>query len=130
MLKGLLQWKLDREFRLRLWQQRREIEALDAALAEADRRAADVYAARDEIPGELDAYRARIAELRPRLESVQGTVMAALGGQESALQLYAVRELEAQKERLTTYRIQARFALATIYDRANGTVADRGDSAQ
>lgn len=126
VLKGLLRWKLDREYRLRLWQQGREIVALDAALAEADRRAADVYAARDSIPTELDAYRERIAALSPRLASVQGSVMSALGGQETALQLFAVRELEAQKERLATYRIQARFALATIYDRANGTVADRG----
>ncbi|UCG71943.1 MAG: hypothetical protein JSV45_11860 [Chromatiales bacterium] len=130
VLKGLLQWKLDREFRRRLWQQRREIASLDAALAEADRRAADVYAAREEIPVELDAYRERIAALRPRLESVQGGVMVALGGQEAALQLFAVRELEAQKERMATYRIQARFALATIYDRASGTVADRGSADQ
>jgi hypothetical protein len=130
VLKGLLQWKLDREFRLRLWQQRREIKALDDALAEANRRATDVYAARAEIPDELDVYGERIAALRPRLESVQGSVMAALGGQEAALQLYAMRELEAQKERLAIYRIQARFALATIYDRASGTVADRGSPAQ
>ncbi len=30
----------------------------------------------------------------------------------------AVRELQAQKDRLATYQIQARFALATMYDRA------------
>lgn len=130
VLKGRLIWQLDEEYQRRLWDQRREIAALDEALAEADRRAADVYSARDGIPDELDVYRERIAELRPRLAAVQGTVMAALGGQEEALQLYAVRELEAQKERLATYRIQARFALATIYDRANGTVASRGSEEQ
>lgn len=130
VLKGLLQWKLDAEYRRRHWQQRREIAALDEALIEADRRAAGVYAARDGVPDQLSTYRARIAALRPRLESTQEQVMAALGGQEAALQLYAVRELEDQKERLATYRIQARFALATIYDRASGTLADRGRSAQ
>ena len=30
----------------------------------------------------------------------------------------AVQELEGQKDRLATYQIQARFALATMYDRA------------
>jgi len=30
-----------------------------------------------------------------------------------------VRELEAQKERLAAYSLQARFALAAIYDRAS-----------
>jgi hypothetical protein len=125
VLKGLLQWKLDAEFRRRLWDQRRQIAELDVALAEAERRAADVYAARDGIPDELKAYRERIAALTPRLAALQGKVMVALGGQEKTLQLYAMRELEAQKERLATYRIQARFALATIYDRANGALASR-----
>jgi hypothetical protein len=35
----------------------------------------------------------------------------------------AVRELDAQRERLASYRVQARFALATIYDRAGATQA-------
>lgn len=130
VLKGLLHWKLDEEYQRRLWNQRREMAALDTALAEADRRAADVYGARDGIPDELQAYRERIAALQPRLAKVQGKVVAALDGQQESLQLYAVRELEAQKERLATYRIQARFALATIYDRANGTVANRGSNEQ
>jgi hypothetical protein len=30
----------------------------------------------------------------------------------------AVAELEQQKDRLATYQVQARFALATMYDRA------------
>jgi hypothetical protein len=34
------------------------------------------------------------------------------------LQFLAIAELEAQKERLHTYQVQARFALATIYDQA------------
>ena len=130
VLKGLLQWQLDARFRRRLWEQRRQVAELDQALAEADRRAADVYAIRDGIPADLAAYRERIAQLRPRVQTMQGQVMAALGSQEDALQLYAMRELEAQKERMATYRIQARFALATIYDRANGTLADRGSEAQ
>jgi hypothetical protein len=41
--------------------------------------------------------------------------------QRGFLQKIAVGELQAQKQRLDTYTIQARFALATIYDRASTT---------
>jgi hypothetical protein len=126
VLKGLLQWQLDAAYRRRVWHQQRELAALDAALAEADRRVAEVRAARDRIPASLADFRARIAAQGPRLAVLQREVTAALGGQQERLQLYAVRELEAQKERLRTYRVQANFALANIYDRANATVADRG----
>ena len=50
--------------------------------------------------------------------------MATLGQQERDLQLLAVRELEAQKDRLATYRVQARFALANIYDRATAAATN------
>jgi len=41
-----------------------------------------------------------------------------LGLQRGAVQEMAVAELQAQKERLTLYGTQARFAVAQIYDRA------------
>ena len=44
----------------------------------------------------------------------------------------AVDELRAQKQRLDTYTVQARFALAAIYDLASSTTttADAGDFSQ
>jgi hypothetical protein len=33
--------------------------------------------------------------------------------------LLAIRELEAQKQRIETYQVQARYELAAIYDRAS-----------
>jgi hypothetical protein len=34
------------------------------------------------------------------------------------LQSLAIGELDAQKQRIETYQVQARYALASIYDRA------------
>ena len=34
------------------------------------------------------------------------------------LQALAIEELGAQKQRIATYQVQARYALASIYDRA------------
>jgi len=38
---------------------------------------------------------------------------------QAALQALAIRELEGQKLRISTYQIQARYELAAIYDRAS-----------
>jgi hypothetical protein len=39
-----------------------------------------------------------------------------MNAQRAFLQSIAVNELRAQRERLQTYTVQARFALAAIYD--------------
>jgi hypothetical protein len=56
--------------------------------------------------------------LRPRVEGLKGTAQAALDRQQQYLQGIAIDELKAQRDRLNTYMVQARFALASIYDRA------------
>jgi hypothetical protein len=56
---------------------------------------------------------------------LQSTAQAALDNQRDFLQGIAVEELTAQRDRLNTYMLQARFALASIYDRAAANVAPR-----
>jgi hypothetical protein len=41
-----------------------------------------------------------------------------------------VAELEQQKNRLSTYQVQARFALATMYDRAANPETEKKDQAE
>ncbi|MGD8808471.1 MAG: hypothetical protein PVG24_02640, partial [Gammaproteobacteria bacterium] len=46
----------------------------------------------------------------------------AFGRQRAWLQRIAVDELTAQRDRLRTYMVQARFSLAALYDRAAAVV--------
>ena len=121
VLKGVLQWNLEAEYKYRLWRQRRSLAELDSALTQAEQYRHSVDTARATVPVRLEEFAARIELLAPRIEVMQAGISAALGDQETELQVLAARELEAQKERLSTYRLQARFALAAIYD--HGTVA-------
>src|SRR5690606_10251150 len=93
---------------------------LDRSLREAQRRHHDVNAARDEWPEMFDALSARIGTVRPRVLALSSDVQTALVRQEGFLRDTAVAELEAQRARIETYRVQARFALASIYDRSAG----------
>ncbi len=126
ILKGALLWELDADYRYRLWKHKRRLAELDAQLAVASERESAVREVRDGMPARLDRYGNRIAALAPRIEAMQARIAAALGEQQGHLAVIAARELEAQKARLSSYRVQARFALAAIYDRATVTARNRG----
>ena len=119
-LKGLLLWDLRRDYKARLWAAKSNLRDLDRSLREAQRRHHDVNAARDEWPEMFDALSARIGTVRPRVLALSSDVQTALVRQEGFLRDTAVAELEAQRARIETYRVQARFALASIYDRSAG----------
>jgi hypothetical protein len=51
------------------------------------------------------------------------------GRQNLFLQSLAIRELEAQKVRIETYQVQARYELAAIYDRTSNGPAKAPPSA-
>ena len=117
-LKGLLMWDLERDYKARLWTQKSSLRRLDLDLKEAQARRHSVAAAREAWPDQFAALTTRIDGLAPRLQSVQQAAHAALARQQQFLESLAIEELDAQRERLTTYRVQARFSLAAIYDRA------------
>ncbi len=118
LLQGVLLWNLDREYKYRLWAQRRNIAATDSLLARADRSHDVALRARRATPAELDGFAARVGSVVPRIERMQLAIAQARREQEKNLQALAVDTLREQRDRLTTYRVQAQFALATIYDRA------------
>jgi tetratricopeptide (TPR) repeat protein len=124
-LSGLLLWDLQRDYKARLWAERKSLGDLDRQLREAQRRHHQVSSARDDWPEKFSALTARIEGLRPRVMGLQSTAQAALDNQRDFLQGIAVEELTAQRDRLNTYMLQARFALASIYDRAAANVAPR-----
>ncbi|MBL8200173.1 MAG: tetratricopeptide repeat protein [Chromatiales bacterium] len=118
LLTGVMAWDLDRAYKYRLWQQRRNLRELDELLARATRGQDGASLARSDTPAGLDAFASRIAAVAPRIERMQNLIAQARGQQEQRLQALAIDTLKDQRERLAAYRVQAQFALATIYDRA------------
>jgi predicted nucleic acid-binding Zn-ribbon protein len=121
-LRGLLLWDLKRDYKARLWAERKSLSELDRQLREAQRRHHQVTSSRDDWPEKFAALTARIDGLRPRVLALEESAQTALYRQEQFLQSIAVDELKAQRDRLNTYMVQARFALASIYDRAAARV--------
>ena len=116
LLKGVLQWELERDFNDRIWHIRRDQVDTGEALVEAQRSRRQIEETMRTEPLRYAALSDRVYGLAPRIEGMKIRVEDALAGQRAFLQSIAVGELQAQKDRLDIYTIQARFALAAIYD--------------
>lgn len=116
LLKGVLQWQLERDFKDRLWRIRRNLSDAGEALVATQRSRRQIDETMRNEPLRFEELSNRVYGLGPRIVSMKMRVEGVLGQQRAFLQSIAVGELQAQKQRLDVYTIQARFALAAIYD--------------
>ena len=116
LLKGVLQWKLEKEFKERLWRVKRETHDAGEALVEAQRSRRQIDQTMIVEPQRFAELSDRVYGLSPRIEGMKMRVEDTLAQQRAFLQSIAIGELQAQKQRLDIYTVQARFALAAIYD--------------
>lgn len=116
LLKGVLQWQLERDFKDRLWRTRRDLRETGEALIVTQRARRQI----DEKMREEEQWFASIGDrvygIAPQIETIKMRVGDVMAEQRAFLQAIAVKELRAQKQRLDIYNVQARFALAAIYD--------------
>jgi hypothetical protein len=121
LLRGTLLWDFNSSYKARLWRAKKEVRELDVAYKEARRRWVLVERAREEYPARTEAFAQRVSGLRPRIEGLSARLEITAEAQNRYLASVAIRELESQKERLAAYALQARFALASIYDRVSNS---------
>ena len=119
LMKGVMYWRLSAGFKARLWNERRSVKELEAELKETQKRAVLVKHARVGMPTNTGAFAGRVAAVRARMDQLQQRLADVSAQQNRFLQALAIRELEGQKLRISTYQIQARYELAAIYDRAS-----------
>src|SRR5690606_4751293 len=100
-----------------------ELRQLDLALKEAQARRYRLLAAKETWPERFAALTARIGALEPRIAALRAAAFDALGRQQRFVEALAIEELEDRRQRLAAYRVQARFSLAAIYDRASSQAA-------
>jgi tetratricopeptide (TPR) repeat protein len=118
LLKGVLQWQLEREFNDRLLSIRRDLRQTGEELVKTQRLRRQIDDSMRKEPLLFDQFSRRVDDLGPRIAGVNLRVGDAMANQRAFLQSIAVGELQAQKQRLDIYTVQARFALAAIYDLA------------
>jgi hypothetical protein len=118
LLRGVLQWQLERDFSGRLWKIRRNLRQTGESLVETQRARRQIDETMRTEPVKFADFSERVYGLSPRIDGLKLNVSEAMLAQGDLLRSIAVEELQAQKHRLDTYTLQARFALAAIYDQA------------
>lgn len=126
LLEGSMQWGLERDYKLRVWQQNRFYNETDAELALVAERQAATLAAVEGFPERTAALQARTQAAAEELERVRQQLDELLQTHRDYLNRVAREELEAQRERIRGYRAQARFGLAKTFDRMSMNV-DAGE---
>ncbi len=101
-----------------MWRIRRDLRLTGEALVETQRARRQIDETMRTEPLLFADFNSRVEGLSPEIDRLKARVEAAIMRQRDFMEGVAVDELQAQKQRLDTYTVQARFALAAIYDRA------------
>ena len=124
LMRGVLQWRAEKDFDARVWRQRKLLRETTRAIALAERARLAVDDTRINEPSRLVDFDHRVIQLSPRIDAKIADLELSLGAQRAYLHGLAIEALREQQRRLDTYTVQARFALAAVYDRATAARND------
>jgi len=126
LLEGVYRWRLTVDQKARLWSLRKQLKALDQALANTEVRRQGLEDARQRANSGFDGYDDRIRHIAATVKALRRRVDRSIDHHERYLRTLILRSLDQQQVRLRSYEVQARFGLARIYDLA----ADRNGESQ
>jgi hypothetical protein len=118
-LQGVLHWNIHTTYNERLTHAYTHLHELDADVEELNGIYRSFVRSRQAATQSYKGYDKQLASLRRRVQEARGKVSTLMARQGSILEAMAIQELEQRRTRLEEYQIQARFALAESYDRAN-----------
>jgi chromosome segregation ATPase len=123
-LQGVLTWTLRTEYHERLSVFDQHLRELNAAIEVLNEQHQAFVRTRQAAVHSYEGYDTPITRMRRRVEDSLAKVNLLMARQGRVLEIVAIDELTARRERLETYQEQARYALADSYDRATNTRAD------
>jgi tetratricopeptide (TPR) repeat protein len=117
-LQGVITYTQRTEYHERLDVFARHLRDLREAIEVLEAQHVEFVRSRQAAVHGYEGYDTPIGRLRTRVGEALGEVNLLMARQGRVLELVAIDELVARRDRLETYRDQARFALADSYDRA------------
>ena len=123
-LQGVVGFTLRTEYDDRLNEFAAHLRDLGAEIETLKAKHAEYVRTRQAAVHSFEGYDTPINRLRTRVAEALGTVNLLMARQGRVLELVAIDELVARRERLETYEDQARYALADSYDRATRAQAE------
>ena len=119
-LQGILYWHVQSDYKARLWDTRKQLRELEQAVKDAASRQQVIASELETARTGFDGYDGRIDTLHERIRKLLPRIQTARDNTSTRIQRLAQQELEIRKQRLVSYRNQARYALARGYDQLAG----------
>jgi len=126
-LRGLLTWTLTTEYHDRLTRFAEHLDDLQSAIDVMTEQYESFVRSRQAAVHSYEGYDIPIRRLRTRVRESLQSVSLLMARQGHALEIVAIDELLARRDRLDNYQNQARFALADSYDRATKAQMSRAE---
>lgn len=126
-LKGRLLWTLHTEYHARLGEFEQHLHDLGEAIAVAEAQYEQFVRVRQAAVHSFEGYDRAIARMRTSVRESLATVNTLMARQGRLLEIVAIDELTARRDRLEKYQNDARYALADSYDRATQVQARRAE---
>lgn len=117
ILKGMLIWKLSREFVPRLWKAEKQLNLAETALLETKNATQSLIKASTSAPTRFSGFSEKVKEKHTRLAQLKVKLKHLLRQQQRFLVIMAMRELNNKQRALKTYHARARFSVARLYDK-------------
>ncbi len=116
LFSGILDWQISTDYAPRYWQAKKQLIALDKALAESGRRAQSLRQITDLSRDRFAEFEHRIDGQDLRIKSLYQRVVKLVNQQESRINQLAIRAIQQQQQHITQLRLNARYSLARLYD--------------
>jgi len=123
-LRGALTWRLETEYHKRLTEAHEHLHALNADVDALTRQYEAFVRTRQAATHSYVGYDAQIGQLRERAGDALQRVNTLMARQGHMIEVVAITQLDARRERLVAQQTQARYAVADSYDRAARAQAD------
>jgi len=117
-LKGVVNWNINYEYSKRLTKLFDEFHQLEEVIDELNTVYASFVRTRQAATQSYEGYFIPVRRLRTRLKESELKVTGIMARQGRMLENMAVNNLDQRRQKLESYQVKARFALAESYDRA------------
>ena len=117
-LRGFLTWQIHTDYDRRLTEAYHHLHALNADMMRLENQYASFVRTRQAATLSYQGYNDTIRRQRQLIRTAKDQVGTLMARQGHLLEMMAVTELESRRDRLDTFIVKTRFALADSYDRA------------
>ena len=126
-LRGTITWRLETEYNDRLTAATVHLNELNKQVDVLTRQYESFVRTRQAATQSYVGYDKQISQLRQRVDDAQQRVDRLMAQQGHLIEVVAINQLEARRDRLVAQQLEARYGVAASYDRAARAQADAGE---